>query len=164
MGPPGVLGIWGEWLFIFRDLRSTGNYFRGAGEQAHSFGDLGSPARKQKNKGKASILFDFFKKESSASGGIAPQTPLLSSNSNHFRMACTCTLSERKIWQLSSVVVDLVTLKVLIFRMVITYFGTPRLHQTARFLSKFSRGNMPPDPTSMSVPLYCYRATYAPAM
>ena len=59
LGPPGVLGIWGEWLFIFRDLRSTGNYFRGAGEQAHSFGDLGSPAKKQKNKGKASILFDF---------------------------------------------------------------------------------------------------------
>ena len=48
MGPPGVLGIWGEWLFIFRDLGSTGNYFRGAGEQAHSFGDLGSPAKKQK--------------------------------------------------------------------------------------------------------------------
>ena len=56
-GPPGVLGIWGEWLFIFRDLRSTGNYFRGSGEQAHSFGDLGSPAKKQKNKGKDSILF-----------------------------------------------------------------------------------------------------------
>ena len=44
----------------FRDLRSTGNYFRGAGEQAQSFGDQGSPAKKQKNKGKASILFDFF--------------------------------------------------------------------------------------------------------
>ena len=40
--------ILGEWLFIFRDLGSTGNYFRGAGEQAHSFGDLGSPAKKQK--------------------------------------------------------------------------------------------------------------------
>ena len=59
--PPGVLGIWGEWLFIFRDLGSTGNYFRGAGEHAQSFGDLGSSAKKQKkNKGKASILFDFF--------------------------------------------------------------------------------------------------------
>ena len=50
VGPPGVLGILGEWLFIFRDLGSTGNYFRGAGEQAHSFGDLGSPAKKQKKK------------------------------------------------------------------------------------------------------------------
>ena len=58
MGPPwnkagastGVLGIWGEWLFIFRDLRSTGYYFRGAEEQAHSFMDLGSPAKKQKKK------------------------------------------------------------------------------------------------------------------
>ena len=47
-GPPGVLGIWGEWLFISRGLGSTGNYFRGAGEQAHSFGDLGSTAKKQK--------------------------------------------------------------------------------------------------------------------
>ena len=62
LGPPGVWGIWGEWLFIFRDLGSTGNYFRGSGEQAHSFGDLGSPAKKQKkNKGKASILFDILK-------------------------------------------------------------------------------------------------------
>ena len=47
-GPPGVLGILGEWLFIFRDLGSTGYYFRGAGEQAHSLGDLGSPPKKQK--------------------------------------------------------------------------------------------------------------------
>ena len=30
LGPPGVLGIWGEWLFIFRDLGSTGNYFWGS--------------------------------------------------------------------------------------------------------------------------------------
>ena len=42
MGPPGVLGIWGEGLFIFRELGSTANYFRGAGEQAHTFWDLGS--------------------------------------------------------------------------------------------------------------------------
>ena len=40
MGPPGVLGIWGEWLFIFRELGSTGNYFREAMKQAHNFGDL----------------------------------------------------------------------------------------------------------------------------
>ena len=44
--PPGVLGIWGERLFIFRELGSTANYFRGAGEQAHTFGDLGSTAKK----------------------------------------------------------------------------------------------------------------------
>ena len=57
MGPQGVLGIWGEWLFIFRKLWSTGNYFRGAREQAHNFGDLGSLAKKQKNKqGKPSIF------------------------------------------------------------------------------------------------------------
>ena len=57
---PGVLGILGEWLFIFRELGSTCNYFRGSREQAHNLGDLGSPAKKQKNKGKASILFNFF--------------------------------------------------------------------------------------------------------
>ena len=45
-GPPGVLGIWGEGLFIFRELGSTANYFRGAGEQAHTLGDLGSTAKK----------------------------------------------------------------------------------------------------------------------
>ena len=49
-GPPGVLGIWAEWLFIFRELGSRGNYLRGAREQAYSFGDLGSLAKKQKNK------------------------------------------------------------------------------------------------------------------
>ena len=48
LGPPGVWGIWGEWPFIFRDLGSTCDYFRGAGEQAHSFEDLGSPTKKQK--------------------------------------------------------------------------------------------------------------------
>ena len=48
-GPPGVLGIWGEWLFIFSELGSTGNYFRGAREQAHNFRDKGSLANKQKN-------------------------------------------------------------------------------------------------------------------
>ena len=44
--PPGVLGIWGEGLFIFRELGSTANYFRGAAEQAYTFGDLGSTAKK----------------------------------------------------------------------------------------------------------------------
>ena len=73
-GPPGVLGIWGEWLFIFRELGRTGNYFRGSREQAHNFGDLGSPAKKQKNNGIASILFDFLKNYS-ASGGLAPRPP-----------------------------------------------------------------------------------------
>ena len=48
MGPPGVLGILGEWPFIFRELGSTGNYLRGAREQAHNFGDLESLAKKQK--------------------------------------------------------------------------------------------------------------------
>ena len=41
-------GDLGEWLFIFRELGSIGNYFRGDREQAHNFGDLGSLAIKQK--------------------------------------------------------------------------------------------------------------------
>ena len=50
LGPPGVWGIWGEWLFIFRELGCTGNCFRGAREQAHNFGDVGSLAKNKKNK------------------------------------------------------------------------------------------------------------------
>ena len=34
VGPPGVLGIWEELQFIFRELGSTGNYFQGFEEQA----------------------------------------------------------------------------------------------------------------------------------
>ena len=41
--PPGV---WGVCLFIFRELGSTGNYFKGSGEQVYSLGDLGSIVRK----------------------------------------------------------------------------------------------------------------------
>ena len=40
-GPQGVWEIWGEWLFIFRELGSTGNYFTGAREQAHNLGGGG---------------------------------------------------------------------------------------------------------------------------
>ena len=46
-GPQGIFRVWGEGLFIFREeLESTGNYLRGAGEQAHSLGDFGSPIQK----------------------------------------------------------------------------------------------------------------------
>ena len=72
MRPPGVLGIWGEWLFIFRGLGSTGNYFQAFGEQVHSFWGFRDPCKKVKKshlKGKAFILFDFFFKK------ILRQTP-----------------------------------------------------------------------------------------
>ena len=36
--PKGFWGL-GERIFIFRELGSTGNYFKGAGEHAHGFGD-----------------------------------------------------------------------------------------------------------------------------
>ena len=46
-GPPGVLGIWGEGLFIFRVLGSTDNYFRELGSKLVV---LGSPAKRKINK------------------------------------------------------------------------------------------------------------------
>ena len=73
LGPPGVLGILGEWLFIFRELGSTGNYFRGAREQANNLlyftiiiYNYNLPKSKKKKIGKASILFDFLKISSAA--------------------------------------------------------------------------------------------------
>ena len=47
---PWVLGIWGEGIhvFIFRELGGTGNYFKGAREQPHGFGNLGSPVKSKK--------------------------------------------------------------------------------------------------------------------
>ena len=54
-------------------------YFQGSGEQAHSLGDLGSPAKKFKKnhlKGKAFISFDFLKKSWASEGEAPPQTPL----------------------------------------------------------------------------------------
>ena len=43
-------------LFSFRALWSTGNYFKGAREQANCFGDLGSLAEKEKIKLKKNYL------------------------------------------------------------------------------------------------------------
>ena len=72
-GAPGVLGIWGEGLFIFRELVSTANYFRGAGEQAHTFVDL---LPKSKKKYKASILSDSLKCRWLL-GAAAPRPPYI---------------------------------------------------------------------------------------
>ena len=52
MAPRGFGDLWRKAIYFFRDLRSTDNYFRGAGEHAHSFVDLGSPVKKQKEKNK----------------------------------------------------------------------------------------------------------------
>ena len=42
--PPGFLDMWRRAIY-FQELGSTANYFRGPGEQAHTFGDLGSTAK-----------------------------------------------------------------------------------------------------------------------
>ena len=39
-------GDLGRMTIYLRELESAGNYFKGGREQAHSFGDLGSPAIK----------------------------------------------------------------------------------------------------------------------
>ena len=44
LGPIGF----GENSYFFRELGSTGNYFRGSGEQVHSFGDLVSTPKSKK--------------------------------------------------------------------------------------------------------------------
>ena len=62
--------------FYFQGVGSTGNYFQAFGEQVHSFGDLGIPAKKVKKnltlKEKPSFCLIFFQKISSAD----PPTPL----------------------------------------------------------------------------------------
>ena len=83
MGPPGVSGIWGEWLFIFRELGSTGSL----GSKLIVFGDLRSPAKKGKNLTlKKSLHFVlFFFKYSATGGGESPQTRLQKSKCIYFR-------------------------------------------------------------------------------
>ena len=47
-GPPWVLGIWGEWLFIFRELGSTGNYFSDLGSKLIVLGIKGALQKSKK--------------------------------------------------------------------------------------------------------------------
>ena len=74
---------------MFMELGSTGNYFRGAREQAHNFGDIGSLAKKLNNKEKLPFCL-IFKKKSSASGGARPPPPPLSIL-NVFIFILTCS-------------------------------------------------------------------------
>ena len=46
---PWGLGDLGRMDIYFQGAGSTGDYFRGAKEQAHNFGDIGTLAKKQKN-------------------------------------------------------------------------------------------------------------------
>ena len=48
MGPPRGFGDLGRMAIYFQGAGDTGNYFRGAREQAHNFGDIGGLAKKQK--------------------------------------------------------------------------------------------------------------------
>ena len=103
---------WGDGLFIFRELWSTDYYFRGAGEQAHSFEDLGSPTKKQKKKikkshlkEKASFLF-IFVLFSLLYGGLIYSRPHLQNITVFiFLLTCTSGLILEKIWRIDLVVV-----------------------------------------------------------
>ena len=68
----GVLGIRGEWIFIFRELGSTGNYFRRASLEFWGFRELCQKAKK-KERPPFCLIF----KMSPASRGLIPQTPLV---------------------------------------------------------------------------------------
>ena len=58
-GAPRGFGDLGRMAIYFQGAWEHWYFFKGSREQAQRFGDLGSPAKKPKNKGKASILFDF---------------------------------------------------------------------------------------------------------
>ena len=74
-------------------------------------------------------------------------------------LTCASGLIFEKKRQISWVVVDLLYLKLMIFRLMMTYFGRLRMHQIAPFSSKISG-----DPTSTSVNQHHYRVTYASGM
>ena len=83
---------------IFRELGNTGNYFQGPGEQAQSFGDLGSPAKKYKKtfqkfhlKGKASISL-ISKKKTFGFLGADSRRPLSNVNVFTFVLICSSAL------------------------------------------------------------------------
>ena len=143
MCPPGVLGILGEWPFIFRELGSTGNYLRGGREQAHNFGDLGSLVKRQK-KGKASISFYFFK-NFFCFWGASPQDPQLYILNDLFRANMLIKIDLREKFG-NSVFLWICFKKRLIFRLVITYFGTPQIAPDLTIFVKIFRGSKPPNP------------------
>ena len=68
----------------FMELGSTGNYLRGAREQAHNFGDLGSLAKKQKNMEKPPFCLIFFLNFFCFWGASSPG-PLVNSKYIYFR-------------------------------------------------------------------------------
>ena len=126
LGSPGVLGIWGEWLFIFREQGSSGNYFQGFGEQAHSleFSEPCTKVKKSHLKAKAFILFEI----------IGPQTPPPLGNLNVFTYVLTCksrlvfvTVMANTFYYCGKL-----SLKLLIFRSIIV-FGALRMYQIAPF-------------------------------
>ena len=67
-----------------------------------------------------------------------------------------------------SFLVELFSLKLLIFTLVITYLGTPQIASDhtifVKIFPEWGGGGMPPDPPSNSVCTQCYGATYRPAM
>ena len=76
---PRGFGDLGRMTIYFQGAEEHGNYFQGFGEQAHSFCGFREPYKnvfkKSHLKEKPSFCLFFSKKNKSASGGGAPQTP-----------------------------------------------------------------------------------------
>ena len=66
------------------------------------------------------------------------------------------------MWQLSFLVIFF--LKLLIFRLVKTYFGTPQIAPDHTIFVEKNSGEHAPGPPSKCVRTQCYRATYTPAI
>ena len=133
LGPPGVLGIWGKWLYMFMELGSTCNYFQGFGGQAHSFGDLRSHAKKVKKnltlKENPSFHLIFWKKSSAS----RPPSPLENLNVFSFVYTCLSGLVVPTDMANTFYICGNLSLKLLIFRLIITYFGTLWMRQISTF-------------------------------
>ena len=85
---------------------------------------------------------------------MPPQTPLVKCKCSYFhfhtKMRKPWFFYWRKIWSIIFIV-NLLSLTLLIFRLIITCFGIVRINQIASFFYKNNSGSMPPDPHSTSV-------------
>ena len=116
--------------------------FQGFEEQTYSFGILGALQKSKKIslltltlKETPSFHLIFF--NSSASEGkppYAPPPPPGKSKCIYFRaLTCYSALVLVEVWRMIFTIADLLSLKLLFFRLIIMYFGTLRLRQLAPF-------------------------------
>ena len=158
---PWVLGIWAEWLDLFLELGSTGNYLGNLGSKLIVLGIQGVMLKSKKINSKSLILkekppfclikqiFDY--------KGLLPPDPLMKCNSC---LTCISGLFEEKHMTKLSFFLDLLSLMLLIFRLIIIVFFETLEWTILHFCSTFlaGGGGHAPDPSSTSVNLHPYRA------